>query len=130
MSAAIMLSAALLAALKDHAPLNERLNGITAAPAIRKTVPYAVLGAVVSRDWSTKTEVGRELRFTISLFEQNERADRLAELMAEAETAIAAIPRDLPDWHIVSCVFLRARIDRSGNPWEGILDFRARLLAA
>lgn len=130
MSAEIALSDALLVALTDHAPLAEAVNGISTAPAIRATIPYAELGAITSRDWSTKTEVGRELRFSVSLFDQDEEAERLAALMAEAETAIAATPRDLADWQIVSCIFLRGRIDRSRNPWVGILDYRARLLAA
>ena len=128
-SAEIVLGEALLATLTDHTPLAEAVNAITAAPAIRAAVPFVELGAIVSRDWSTKTEIGRELRFTVSLFDQNEQAERLAALMAEAETAIAAMPRDLAGWQVVSCVFLRGRIDRSGNPWAGILDYRARMLA-
>lgn len=130
MSAEIVLRDALLAALRDHASLADAVNAIDAAPAVRATVPYVELGAIASRDWSTKTEPGRELRFSISLFDQDERAERLATVMAEAETAIATLPRDLPGWRVASCVFLRGRVDRSGNPWRGILDYRARLLAA
>lgn len=127
--AEIALGEALLAALKDHAPLAEAVNAVCAAPAIRAAVPYVELGAILSRDWSTKTEIGRELRFAVSLFDQNEQAERLAVLMAEAEAAIAAMPREIAGWQIVSCVFLRGRINRSGNPWVGILEFRARMLA-
>lgn len=130
MSAELALGDALLAALKAHGPLAGAVNAISAVPAIRAAVPYVELGALQSRDWSTKTETGRALRFSVSIYDQDERAERLAILMAEAETAIAAIPRDLPGWRVASCAFLRGRIDRSGNPWAGILDYRARLLAA
>jgi uncharacterized protein DUF3168 len=128
-SAEIALGDALLASLKNHAPLAEAVNAVSAAPAIRATVPYVELGAIISRDWSTKTEAGRELRFAVSLFDQDEQAERLATLMADAEAAIAAMPRDLAGWQVVSCIFLRGRVDRSGNPWVGILEFRARMLA-
>lgn len=130
MSAEIVLRDALLAALRDHAALADAVNAIDAAPAVRATVPYVELGAIASRDWSTKTEPGRELRFSISVFDQDERAERLATLMAEAEAAIAALPRDLSGWRVASCAFLRGRVDRSGNPWRGILDYRVRVLAA
>lgn len=129
MSAETIFAEALLATLRAHTPLADAANAIDPAPAVRATVPYVELGAIAARDWSTKTEVGRELRFAVSIFDQDERAERLAELMADAETAIGTIPRDLPSWQIASCVFLRGRIDRSGNPWRGILDYRTRLLA-
>ncbi|MEM8696494.1 MAG: DUF3168 domain-containing protein [Pseudomonadota bacterium] len=129
MSAQTAFGDALLAALEDHGPLADAVNAIDPVPAVRATVPYLEIGPIVTRDWSTKTERGRELRFSVSLFDQNERAARLADLMAEAEAAIAAMPRELADWQVVSCVFLRGRIDRTGNPWTGILEFRARLLA-
>ncbi|QLC23656.1 DUF3168 domain-containing protein [Parasphingopyxis algicola] len=130
MSAAIQLTAALMEALESHVPLAGRLNGVFAAPPVRGTPPYALLGPIEARDWSTKTEAGRELRFSVTILEQEEQAGRLAELMAELETAIDAVPRDVAGWRIASCVLVRSRIDRSGEPWSGILDYRARLLAA
>lgn len=130
MSAEMAFGDALLAALKIHGPLAGAVNAISAVPAIRAVVPYVELGAILSRDWSTKTEPGRELRVSVSIFDQDEHAERLAALMAEAETAIAAMPRDLPGWRVASCAFLRGRVDRSGNPWAGVLDYRVRLLAA
>ncbi|WP_299328663.1 DUF3168 domain-containing protein [Parasphingopyxis sp.] len=129
MSTEIVLRGALMAALRDHAPLADAVNGIYAAPVIRPAIPYVELGPIAARDWSTKTEPGRELRFALSIFDQDERAERLAELMAEAETAIAALPRDLSGWRVASCVFLRGRVDRSTNSWRGIIDYRVRMLA-
>lgn len=128
MSADIVLVEALLAALRGHPALADRLNGIYAAPPVRVTVPYAEIGAMDVRDWSTKTEAGREIRFSLSIHDEDDRADRLAELMAEAETAIADLPRDLSGWRIASCVLLRGRIDRAAKPWAGILDYRVRML--
>lgn len=128
-SAEAVFAAALLTALRDYPPLADAVNAIDPTPAVRAAVPYVEIGAVQSRDWSTKTELGRELRFTVSIFDQNEQAERLAALMADAEAAIGAMPRGLPGWRVVSCVFLRSRVDRGANPWTGILDYRARLLA-
>lgn len=120
---------ALRDALTAHAPLADGVNTIDAVPARRATTPFVELGPIELRDWSTKTERGRELRFVVSIAEQDDHADRLAVLMAECETAIAAMPRGLSGWQLVSCVLLRGRIDRSATPWRGILTFRARLLA-
>ncbi len=129
MSVAEVFADTVRAALAAHPPLADAVNAIDAIPARRATTPFVQLGAIDARDWSTKTEIGRELRFSISIAEQDDHADRLAALMAECETAIAAMPRDLPGWQLVSCIFLRGRVDRSTAPWRGILTFRARLLA-
>jgi hypothetical protein len=106
------------------------LNHVYWSPPVRATLPYAVIGALDVRDWSTKTEPGRELRFFVTLFEAVERADRLAALMDEADAAIAGMPRILSGWSLVSLTFLRSRILRGSSPWTGRIDYRARLLAA
>lgn len=129
MSAQAALTAALFAALESHGALAERLNGVFATPPVRATPPYALIGEMLIADWSTKTEAGREIRFLVTLFEQPERADRLAELMAEAESAIEAMPRDASGWRIASLVFQRGRILRE-EPWRAVVEYRARMLAA
>lgn len=122
------LVAALYETLETHEALAGRLNGVFATPPGRATPPYALLGEMIVTDWSTKTEEGREIRFLVTLFEEPERADRLAELMAEAETAIEAMPRDPAGWRIASLVFQRGRVLRE-QPWRAVLEYRARMLS-
>lgn len=121
---------ALIAALEGHAPLAGALNGIYATPPVRATPPYLVVGEVLAADWSTKTEAGRELRLAVTIHEEAGRAERFDGLMAGAEAAIAAMDRDPPGWRIASLVFLRARVVRGEGPWAGLIEYRARLLAA
>lgn len=129
MSAQATVEAALLAALEAHAPLAGALNGIYARRPERAAPPFALLGETLVRDWSTKTEAGRELRLTVSIFDYRETASRLGALMAEAEVAVETMPRELSGWRIVSLVFLNGRILREREPWQAALEYRARVLA-
>ena len=128
MSAAEALKAALIAALDGHQPFAGTLNGVHAIAPVRATPPFAVVGEMTARDWSTKTEAGRELRFAVSVFEEPERAERLAALTGAAETAIEAMARDLDGWRLASLVFVRSRVVRGQGPWAGVMEYRARVL--
>jgi hypothetical protein len=130
MSAEITLAAAVLVALQDHTPLTGQVNGIYLTPPGRATPPYVLLGETASIDWSTKTEVGREIRFAVLVREEAERAERLGSLAEEAEAAVAAMPRDIEGWHIVSLALLRSRVLRTDGPWTASIEWRARMLAA
>ena len=130
MSAQEALAGAVLAALEAHAPLAEALNGVHAAPPVRATPPWALVGEMIVQDWSTKTEAGRDIRFRVAIFEEAERAGRLGGLMAGAESAIEAMERDLAGWRIASLVFQRARIVRGEGPWRAEVEYRARMLGA
>lgn len=130
MTAAEAAKAALVAALKGHAPLADALNGVHAIPPVRATPPYAVVGEAAGSDWSTKTEAGRELRLAVTIHDEPERTGRLDRLAGEAEAAIEAMARDLPGWRVASLVFLRGRVLRGEGPWAATIEYRARLLAA
>ncbi len=130
MSAQDIAEAALLAALEGHAPLAGGLNGIFTRRPDSATTPYAIIGETLVRDWSTKTEAGRELRLSLGIFDERERAGRLGTLMAEAEAAIETMPRDLSGWRVASLVFLSGRILRDRDPWQAQLEYRMRVLEA
>lgn len=122
------LRQAVVAALAGHAPLGQAVSGIFDGPPARAAFPYAAIGPIVSSDWSHKTATGREHRLTLSIWD-NGGAD-LHTLMAEAEAALATVPRDLGGHDLVTLVYLRGRIARDPDgPSAAILDYRARTLA-
>jgi len=119
------LVAAAAAALGDIAGLNGGYDG----PPLQAAFPYAILDAGPESDWSHKSGEGRELRLGLILRDQGERPRRLRALMAEAETAIAALEADLGEWRLVTLVFLRSRMLREPDAaWTGAIDWRARML--
>lgn len=125
MSAATEMQAALIEALGAVADL----TGVYDGPPARAAYPYAAIGEAVSGDWSTKDARGRELRLAVTIHDDGASPARLHGLMAAAEDAIEAIPRDLPTHRIASLVFLRGRIIRdAAGPWAGLIEYRARLL--
>lgn len=125
--AAMAGQAALVAALRGV----PGLSGVFDGPPARAAYPYAVIGQAVASDWSHKSARGREIRLSVTLWDDGLSAARLHGLMALAEDAIEAIPRDLAGWRIASLVFVRSRALRNAaGPWAGTIDYRARLIAA
>ncbi|HWW65317.1 MAG TPA: DUF3168 domain-containing protein [Sphingomonadaceae bacterium] len=124
------VQAALVAALNAHAPLADAIHGLFDRPPPRAPFPYAGIGVWATGDAGHKTGSGREHRLTVSLWDDGASASRLHRLMAEAETAIEAMARDLDGHRLVSLAFLRSRVVRYGNEsCAGIIDYRARTLA-
>lgn len=124
------LHAAVVAALKAHAPL-AGLTGIYDGPPPRARFPYLVISDGLVGDWSTKTETGREVRLALTLWDDGEAAARLHTLMAEVETALSAFPAALDGWRVVSTVFLRSLVVRDpAGPWAGLIEHRIRILEA
>ena len=127
--AAIAFQTALVAALAAHPPLADALAGIFDGPPPRSPYPYLAIGPIAASDWSHKSGRGRELRLTLSLWDDGATPARLHGLLAEAERAIDALPRDLGGHDLVSLAFLGSRVLRDpAGPWAGILDYRARTL--
>ncbi len=125
-----IVQAALIAALQAHPVLAEELSGVFDGPPPRAPFPFVSIGDGLSSDWSTKTATGREIRISLTVWDDGESAIRLHQLMAHVEDAVAALPRDLAGWRIASCVFLRSFVTR--NPvgaWAGVVDYRLRVLA-
>jgi hypothetical protein len=129
-SAMHALQAAAVSALAAHPVLANALTGIYDGPPPRAVFPYVAINDGIVSDWSTKTGVGREIRFAITVWDDGESATRLSNLMSHVEGAVLAIPRDLPDWRIASLVFVRSMVVRDpAGPWAGLVEHRARLLA-
>lgn len=128
MSAEAVFLAALTAAIESA--IGVEINGVFAGPVPKVTPPYAVLGDLLSTDWSTKDRQGRELRSLVTLRDLGETPTRLHDLAARGETAIRALAPDLPGWRIASLVFVRLRIASAGvRLWTAQIEHRARLLA-
>jgi Protein of unknown function (DUF3168) len=128
--AMIIFQAAAVAALAARPGLGE-LTGIYDGPPPRAAFPYVSISGGATSDWSTKTATGRELRFALTIWDDGEEALRLHMLMAEAEAAVASVPRDLPGWRVASLVFARSLIARDpAGPWVGLIEHRVRMLAA
>lgn len=122
------LQAAIVAQLAAHPGL-AGLTGIYDGPPPRAAFPYAVIADGLVSDWSTKTEMGREVRFAVTIWDDGEVAARLHALMAETESAVAGLPRNLGAWRIASLVFTRGLVARDpAGPWAGLVEHRIRLL--
>jgi Protein of unknown function (DUF3168) len=124
-----ILQAAAISAVEVHPVLATELAGIYDGPPPRAAFPYISIANGLTSDWSTKTEVGREIRLALTVWDDGEEASRLSNLMAHVEDAIAAMPRDLPGWRIASLVFLRSMVLReAAGPWAGLVEHRVRML--
>lgn len=127
--AAEAVQAGLVAALEGHPALAGMISGVFDGPPARAAYPYVAIGEAVTGDWSHKSGRGREHRLAITIWDDGASAARLHGLMAEAETAIEAMARDLDGHLVASLVFLRSRIVRSvTGPWAGLIEYRARTL--
>lgn len=125
------LQTALLAALEAHPVLSAELSGIYDGPPPRAAFPYVAMGDALVTDWSTKTATGREIRLPLTLWDDGENAARMTDLMSHLEDAVAAVPRQIPGWHVASIIFLRSMVVRdAAGPWAGLVEHRIRMLAA
>lgn len=118
-----------VAALQQHRPLSEILTGVFDGPPVRAAYPYISISGGLATDWGTKTEVGREIRLALNIWDDGEEPARLHDVMGHAEDALAAIGGDAGEWRVVSNIFLRSLIARDpAGPWAGLIEQRIRLL--
>lgn len=129
MSALTVLHDAMLAALRQSPGFGGVLNGVFVGPAVKATTPYAELGELLVGDWGAKDLRGYELRPIILIRDATDTPARLHDLIAAADAAMAALPRDLAGWRIASLVLVRQRIARIGaGLWEASADYRVRMI--
>ena len=127
----IAAQAALVAALKGAPAVADVVSGIFDGPPPRAAFPYVAISGGSVLDWSTKSETGRELRLVVNLWDDGEIPHRMMDLSEACCDAIEAMPRDLDGWRIASLVFVRSRsLKTAAGPWSGLIEYRARLLAA
>jgi hypothetical protein len=129
MTAIEALNEAMLSALSNAADFGGVLNGVFAGPAVKATMPYAELGELLVGDWGAKDLRGFELRPVILIRDATDTPARLHALVAAADAAMAALPRDLGGWRIASLVLVRQRVARAGpGQWEASADYRVRMI--
>ncbi len=130
MSAATILRAAALAALRADAVLSEKLNGVYDGVPPGAQPPFASISDIASIDWGTKTARGRELRLPVLIEVDQAEPSPLAGLADAAEAAILALSRDLPGWRIASIVYLRELASDGPKRRRRLIEFRVRMLEA
>lgn len=125
------LQTAMVTALQAHPALAATLTGVYDGPPPRTAYPYIAVSDGLVSDWSTKTATGREVRLAITVWDDNDAASRLHDLMGHAEDAIAALPSDIGAWRVASLVFVRSLVARDPQgPWAGLVEYRVRVLEA
>ena len=126
--AAIALQTALVATLAA-APDLAALTGIYDGPPADAAFPYLAVSDGATTDWGTKTGRGREHRLSIAIWDDGATPARIHGLLAAADDAIEALPRDLDGHRIASLVFLRSRVLRdAAGPWVARSDWRVRTM--
>jgi hypothetical protein len=106
------------------------MGGIYDGPPVQSAFPYAVVELGPEADWSHKSGLGREVRLSVTIRDGGERPARLHLLMSEAESAMEAMA-EIDGWSVATLRFLRSRVVREARgSWAGILEYRARMLAA
>lgn len=121
------LQAAAVAAVQAATGL-EALTGIYDGPPPRALFPYVSIGSSLISDWSTKTEIGREVRLALTLWDDGAEPARLHRMIPDLEAAILAMPAQLSGWRIISRTLGRVFLNRDPQgPWAGLVEYRIRL---
>lgn len=99
------------------------------APPVRAALPHAVVEEPVLADWSSKSWRGHEARIAVTIRDEGERPVRLRALLAQAEEALADLPRELGDgWRAASVTPSRSRVaPTGGRGWLGRAEFTVRM---
>ena len=127
----VPLRAALIAWLAADPALAGTLNTVTEEAPGRAALPWLAIAASASADWSTKEQVGREVRVALELHCRGDRPDTAATIVAAIENRTAALPAAQSGFRVVSTQFLRARAEqRPANTRAVLIEYRFRLLAA
>ena len=127
----MLLRAALIAWLAADTTLATSLNAITEEAPSRTSLPWLAISASASIDWSTKTEMGREIRVALELHCRGDRPDSAAGLVAAIEQRIASLPRAQTGFAVIGHQFLRARAEQRSESTRAILlEYRFRTLVS
>lgn len=124
------LQGAVLAALREVAGT----NGVFLERPARASVPYLVLGEMLSADWGAKGLTGREVRLLVRVHDAGESWARTVALQGEVARAIEGLPRAIGGWSLGSVAMLRVRTardsGRDGGGWVGAVEYRVRGMEA
>jgi len=98
------------------------------APPVRAAVPHAVVEMPLLRNWDASATQGREGRVTVTLHDEGERPERLWQLLAGVEAAMAATPPELAGgWRLIAGQLGAARIRRADGRGEGAMRWTAAI---
>lgn len=126
----VPLRAALIAWLAADPALAGTLNAVVEEAPGRTALPWLAFAASASADWSTKEQVGREVRIALELHCRGDRPDTAATLVTAIENRLASLPAAQTGFRLVTSQFLRARAEqRAANTRAILLEYRFRLLA-
>ncbi|NBW76180.1 MAG: DUF3168 domain-containing protein [Sphingomonadaceae bacterium] len=126
----VPLRTALIAWLAADPALAGTLNAVVEEAPGRTALPWLALAASASADWSTKEQVGREVRIALELHCRGDRPDTAATLVTAIENRVASLPAAQTGFRVVTSQFLRARAEqRAANTRAILLEYRFRLLA-
>lgn len=129
--AAGAVQAALVAALAADPIIAAAGCGVFDGPPARAPYPYVAIDGGQVLDWSVKGARGREHRVGITIWDDGMASARLHGLMAAAEEAVEAMPRQIGTHRVASILFLRGRIVRDADgPWAGLIEYRIRTIEA
>lgn len=126
----IPLRASLIDWLAGDPGLHAALNAITEEAPSRTALPWLAIASSASVDWSTKTEVGHEIRIAVELHLRGDRPGDGAALASAVQARIASLPHDQGAFRIVTQQFLRSRAEaRAANTRAMLLEYRFRTIA-
>jgi hypothetical protein len=129
MSFEVELHTALRAALAAEPGIAAEANGVHLERPVRASVPYLVIGEMISADWSAKGMCGREVRLIVRVHDEGESWARAAGLQGAVSRAVEALPRQLEGWQLGGVTFLRSRTLREGTSgWIGAVEYRVRAM--
>lgn len=109
------------------------LGGVYPGPPLQAAFPYAVVDTGLESDWSHKSAAGREVRLAVTIRDKGERPARVQRLMALSGALLDMLGGEADGWRLVTMGYLRSRLvpPRAGSadPWAGVLEYKARMLA-
>ena len=93
----------------------------------RKKPPYIVVGDIATTDWSTATEAGEALSFTIHTWSRKADRQQSYTMVELIKTALNGDVVNLTDHNLVNlrCVFSEIARDVSNGFLHGLIRFRA-----
>lgn len=127
----ILLRAALIDWLSNDGVLAGALNSVTEEAPSRASMPWLALSASAAIDWSTKTEIGEEVRIALELQCRGDQPSAGAELTSAIQGAVLAMPRSQAGFVVTSIRFMRSRAEQRSESTRAILlEYRFRVQAA
>ena len=93
----------------------------------RVAPPYVVMGQMSDTDWSTSTEDGKTISFTLHAWSKHRSREESHAILAQIEQALTEAAVTLPGHHLVSLrtLFSEVRRDAPSKNLHGIIRLRA-----